>query len=72
MGNFDLAARHGPRVDHLLQRQELFKMVRESHLGWANGTDNQNMKEIHYALAASFENIVAQYDGLLDALQRPD
>lgn len=72
MGNFDFPSRQGPPVDHLLQRQELFEMIRESHLRWMNETDDQDMKEAHRALAASFESILAPYDDLLDALQRLD
>jgi hypothetical protein len=64
-----LQAKLGPSIQNLVQRHELFQLIQNSHLRWMYETDDQNIKELHRAIADHLQAVVVQYQALLDALQ---
>ena len=62
-------SRKGPSPETLIQRQELFHLIRESHLKWMNETGDEDLREAHHAIVNLFDRLMQQYEILFDVLQ---
>jgi hypothetical protein len=67
----DLPSGRWPNVENLERRQDLLRLLIDSHLRWMHETQDQSMKRIHRALVSSLENVVEQYKILQEELQKP-
>ena len=65
-----LPSGRGPQVESLQRRQDLLRLLVDSHLHWMHETQDQSLKRMHRALIESLENVIEQFGVLLDEVRK--